>query len=93
MADDNKYSNYTEEQIDQLIDMRVEREKQEWLKTIADTLLQNNVNLAREKAEKAGLEAANYTAPLIKLREIALEETIATPTIATDEEMEKLIQA
>lgn len=93
MSDDNKYSNYTEEQIDQLIDLRVEREKQEWLKNIADTLLQNNVKLAREKAEKAGLEAANYTTPLIKLREIALEESIATPTIATDEEMEKLIQA
>lgn len=93
MTENNKYADYTEAQIDQLIDIRVEREKQEWLKNIADTLLQNNVNLAREKAEKAGLEAANYTAPLIKLREIALEESVATPTITTDEEMEKLIQA
>lgn len=92
MNEENKYKDYTQEQIDQLIDLRVERAKQEWLKTIADTLIQNNVNLARAKADKAGLEAANYTAPLIKLREIALEETVEAPIIETDEEMERLIQ-
>lgn len=93
MTESNKYANYTEEQIEQLIDLRVEREKQLWLQNIANTLIQNNVKLAREKAEKAGFEAANYTAPLIELREIALEESVAAPLVETSEEMERLIQA
>lgn len=86
-----KYGNYNDEQIDQLIDLKVRRGISEWEQRIGAAKLQEQVLAARECAERAGhdVEAASET--YAELRRVMLEDSVSAPVIETDEDMERLI--
>lgn len=87
-----KYGDYTDEQIDQLIDLQVRRRVSEWEQEIGAAKLQEQVRLARDRAEQANRDANAASKTYVDLRRIMLEDSVSAPVIATDADMEKLIK-
>lgn len=87
-----KYGNYNDEQIDQLIDLQVRRQVSAWEQEIGAAKLQEQVQLARERAKQAGLDVEAASKTYVELRQIMLEDSISAPVIDTDADMEKLIK-
>lgn len=91
-ATHGKYGGYDDEQIDQLIDLKVRSEVSEWEREIGAAKLQEQIQLARERAAQANLEAKAAYETYIDLRQVMLEDSVSAPVIETDEDMEKLIK-
>ena len=87
-----KYGGYDDEQIDQLIDLQVRRQVSEWEQKIGAAKLQEEIRLARERAEQAARDADAASKTYVELRRIMLEDSVSAPVIETDEDMEKLIK-
>lgn len=87
-----KYGDYNDDQIDQLIDLKVRQQISEWEQKIGAAKLQEEVRLARERAESANRDAEAASKTYIELRQIMLEDSISAPVIDTDAAMEKLIK-
>ena len=87
-----KYGDYSDEQIDQLIDLQVRRQVSAWEQEIGAAKLQEQVQLARERAKQAGLDVEAASKTYVELRQIMLEDSISAPVIDTDADMEKLIK-
>ena len=85
-----KYGDYTDEQIDQLIDLKVRQQVSEWEREIGSAKLQEQVQSARAERDNRDAEAASKT--YVELRRIMLEDSVSAPVIETDEDMEKLIK-
>lgn len=86
-----RYGDYTDEQIDQLIDLKIRREVSEWEQRIGAAKLQEEVRTARECAELAGRDVEAASKTYAELRRIMLEDSVSAPVIETDEDMERLI--
>jgi hypothetical protein len=86
-----KYGKYNDEQIDQLIDLKVRRGISEWERQIGAAKLQEQVRSARECAERAGRDVEAASETYVELRRIMLEDSVSAPVIETDEDMERLI--
>lgn len=87
-----KYGGYNDEQIDQLIDLQVRRQVSAWEQEIGAAKLQEQVQLARERAKQANLDAEAASKTYAELRQVMLEDSISAPVIATDTDMERLIK-
>lgn len=87
-----KYGDYNDEQIDQLIDLKVRRQVSEWEQKIGAAKLQEQVRLARERAEQANRDAETASRTYVELRQVMLEDSVSAPVIDTDADMEKLIK-
>lgn len=87
-----KYGDYDDEQIDQLIDLQVRRRISEWEQEIGAAKLQEQARLARERAEQANRDVEAASKTYVDLRRIMLEDSVSAPVIATDADMEKLIK-
>lgn len=87
-----KYGDYDDEQIDQLIDLKVRRQVADWEQRIGAAKLQEQARLARETAEQANRDAEAASRTYVELRRIMLEDSVAAPVIETDADMEKLIK-
>lgn len=87
-----KYGDYNDEQIDQLIDLKVRRQVADWEQKIGAAKLQEQARLARETAKQANQDAEAASKTYVELRQIMLEDSMAAPVIETDEAMEKLIK-
>lgn len=87
-----KYGDYNDEQIDQLIDLKVRRQVSDWEQKIGALKLQEQARLARENAKQADRDAEAASKTYVELRQIMLEDSMAAPVIETDEDMEKLIK-
>lgn len=86
-----KYGDYNDEQIDQLIDLQVRRGISEWEQKIGAAQLQEQVRTARECAEQAGRDVEAASKTYVELRRLMLEDSVSAPVIETDEDMERLI--
>lgn len=86
-----KYGDYSDEQIEQLIDLKVRRGISEWERQIGAAQLQEQVQSARECAERAGRDVEAASETYAELRRIMLEDSVSAPVIETDEDMERLI--
>lgn len=86
-----KYGKYNDEQIDQLIDLKVRRGISEWEQRIGAAKLQEQVLAARECAERAGRDVEAASETYAELRRVMLEDSVSAPVIETDEDMERLI--
>nr|DAG34269.1 MAG TPA: hypothetical protein [Bacteriophage sp.] len=87
-----KYGDYDDEQIDQLIDLKVRSQVSEWEQRIGAAKLQEQIQLARERAAQANRDAEAASRTYVELRQVILEDSVSAPVIETDEEMEKLIK-
>lgn len=87
-----KYGDYDDEQIDQLIDLQVRRRVSEWEREIGAAQLQEQVQAARERAEQANRDVEAASKTYVELRRIMLEDSVSAPVIATDADMETLIK-
>lgn len=87
-----KYGDYDDEQIDQLIDLKVRRQVSEWEQKIGAAKLQEQVRLARERAERADQDAETASKTYAELRQVMLEDSVSAPVIDTDADMERLIK-
>lgn len=87
----SKYADYSDEQLDLLIDLKVQRAINEWQTKIGMANLDANIIYARERAVKAKLDADTVSEPSTALRELMLEDIAMIPVVASDEEMEVLI--
>lgn len=87
-----KYGGYDDEQIDQLIDLQVRRQVSAWEQEIGAAKLQEQVQLARERAKQANLDVEAASKTYAELRRVMLEDSISAPVIATDTDMERLIK-
>lgn len=87
-----KYGGYDDEQIDQLIDLQVRRRVSEWEQEIGAAKLQEQVQLARERAKQAGLNVEAASKTYAELRQVMLEDSASAPVIDTDADMERLIK-
>lgn len=87
-----KYGDYTDEQIDQLIDLKVRQQVSEWERKIGSAKLQEQAQSARERAERDNRDAEAASKTYVELRRIMLEDSVSAPVIDTDEDMEKLIK-
>lgn len=91
-ATHEKYGDYTDEQIDQLIDLQVRRQVSAWEQEIGAAKLQEQVQLARERAKQANLDVEAASRTYAELRQIMLEDSTSAPVIDTDADMERLIK-
>lgn len=87
-----KYGAYNDEQIDQLIDLKVQRQVSKWEQEIGAAKLQEQVQIARERAEQANRDVEAASKTFIELRQIMLEDSVSAPVISSDEDMETLIK-
>lgn len=87
-----KYGGYDDEQIDQLIDLQVRRQVSAWEQEIGAAKLQEQVQLARERAKRANLNAEAASKTYAELRQVMLEDSVSAPVITTDADMERLIK-
>lgn len=87
-----KYGDYSDDQIDQLIDLKVRSRVSEWENRIGAAKLQNEIQLARERAAQAGRDAEAAAATCVELRQVMLEDSVSAPVVESDEEMERLIK-
>lgn len=87
-----KYGGYDDEQIDQLIDLQVRRRVSEWEQEIGAAQLQEQVQAARERAERANRDVEAASETYAELRRIMLEDSVSAPVIDTDADMERLIK-
>lgn len=72
-------SKYTDEEIENIIDMRVQSKYSEWMIQVAAAELQDRIAENKERLRTEKLAFQNACAAKIKLRERALEETFGTP--------------
>lgn len=87
-----KYGDYDDDQIDQLIDLKVRSQVSEWERRIGAAKLQEQIRLARESAAQAGRDAEAASRTCIELRQVMLEDSVSAPVVESDEEMEQLIK-
>lgn len=91
-ATHGKYGGYTDEQIDQLIDLQVRRQVSAWEQEIGAAKLQEQVQLARERAAQANRDVEAASKTYVELRQVMLEDSVSAPVITTDADMESLIK-
>lgn len=91
-ATHGKYGDYDDNQIDQLIDLKVRSQVSEWEQRIGAAKLQEQIQLARERAAQSNLEAKAAYEAYIDLRQVMLEDSVSAPVVETNEEMERLIK-
>lgn len=87
-----KYGNYNDEQIDQLIDLKVRSQVSEWETRIGAAKLQEQIRLSRERAAQANRDAEAASKTYVELRQAILEDSVSAPVVESDENMEKLIK-
>lgn len=87
-----KYGDYDDEQIDQLIDLKVRSQVSEWEQRIGAAKLQEQIQMARERAAQANRDAEAAAGTYVELRQVMLEDSVSAPVVETDEEMELLIK-
>lgn len=87
-----KYGDYNDDQIDQLIDLKVRSQVSEWERRFGAAKLQEQIQLARERATQANLDAKAACETYIDLRQVMLEDSVSAPVVESDEEMELLIK-
>jgi hypothetical protein len=87
-----KYGGYDDEQIDQLIDLKVRSQVSEWENRIGAAKLQEQILLARERAAQANRDAEAASRTYVELRQVMLEDSVSAPVVESDEEMERLIK-
>lgn len=87
-----KYGDYTDDQIDQLIDLKVRSRVSEWEREIGAAKLQEQIRLSREHAAQANRDAEAASGTYVELRQVMLEDSVSAPVVESDEEMEKLIK-
>lgn len=87
-----KYGDYDDDQIDQLIDLKVRSQVSEWEQRIGAAKLQEQIQLARERAEQANRDAEAASRTYVELRQVMLEDSVSAPVVESDEEMELLIK-
>lgn len=85
------YGDYTDDQIDIIIENKVARETAEWLNKIGLADLEDRIRIGKKQAENAQMAFEEACKSKIELRQTMLETIAALPT-ATDEEMEKLLR-
>lgn len=87
-----KYGDYDDDQIDRLIDLKVRSQVSEWEQRIGAAKLQEQIQLARERAAQANRDAEAASVAYIDLRQVMLEDSVSAPVVESDEEMERLIK-
>lgn len=87
-----KYGDYDDDQIDQLIDLKVRSQVSEWEQRIGAAKLQEQIRLARERAIQADRDAEAASETYVELRQVMLEDSVSAPVVESDEEMERLIK-
>jgi len=87
-----KYGDYNDEQIDQLIELQVRRQVSAWEQEIGAAKLQEQVQLSRERAKQANRDVEAASKTYAELRQIMLEDSVSAPVIDTDTDMERLIK-
>lgn len=87
-----KYGDYDDDQIDQLIDLKVRSQVSEWEQRIGAANLQEQIQLARERAAQANRDAEAAARTYVELRQVMLEDSVSAPVVESDEEMELLIK-
>lgn len=87
-----RYGGYTDEQVDQLIDLKVRQQVSRWEQEIGAARLQEQALIARERAERAQRDAEAAARAFVDLRQVMLEDSVSAPIIETDEQMEALIK-
>lgn len=87
-----KYGDYNDDQIDQLIDLKVRSQVSEWEQQIGAAKLQEQIQLARERAAQANRDAEAASRTYVELRQVMIEDSVSAPVVETDEEMELLIK-
>lgn len=87
-----KYGDYTDDQIDQLIDLKVRSQVSEWEQKIGAAKLQEQIQLTRERAAQANRDAEAACRTYVELRQVVLEDSVSAPVVESDEEMERLIK-
>lgn len=87
-----KYGGYTDDQIDQLIDLKVRSQVSEWEREIGAAKLQEQIRMARERAAQADRDAEAASRTYVELRQVMLEDSVSAPVVESDNEMEKLIK-
>ena len=75
-----KYGRMTDDEIDNIIDMRAEEERQKWLRDVMVNRLDTEIERIRRLQEKAQLDLNDSMQRTVKLREAALTEIVRTPT-------------
>ena len=85
------YGDYTDEQIDMIIDNKVARETADWLTKIGLADMEDRIRIAKKQSEDAQMKFEDACKAKVELRQTMLETIVSLPT-ATDEEMEKLIR-
>lgn len=87
-----KYGDYTDDQIDQLIDLKVRSQVSEWERRIGAAKLQEQIQLSHERAAQANRDAETACGTYVELRQVMLEDSVSAPVVESDEEMELLIK-
>lgn len=87
-----KYGDYDDEQIDQLIDLKVRSQVSEWEQRIGAAKLQEQIQSARERAAQANRDAEAASETYVELRKVMLEDSVSAPVVESDAEMELLIK-
>lgn len=86
-----KYGGKTDDEIDQIIDIQVQTRVSDWERRIGAARLQEQVALAHERAAQAKVSVDKLSGGYIELRQIMLEDSVSMPVVASDAEMERLI--
>lgn len=87
-----KYGGYNDDQIDQLIDLKVRSQVSEWETKIGAAKLQEQIQQARERAVQANQDVEAACKTYVELRQVILEDSVSAPVVESDEDMEKLIK-
>lgn len=87
-----KYGDYNDDQIDQLIDLKVRSQVSEWEQRIGAAKLQEQIQSSRERATQANRDAEAASRTYVELRQVMLEDSVSAPVVESDEEMELLIK-
>lgn len=87
-----KYGDMTDDQIDTLIDIRVQQGVNKWIIDIGRVQLETIINVNDAKARAAMAEANEVTKSARELRRVMLEYTQAKPVPEPDADMEALLK-
>lgn len=87
-----KYGDYDDDQIDKIIDMRVQQRVSEWEQKIGAVTLQSEIQRIHELQKQAKINMDNVLTQGVELRSVMLEDSVSLPVPEPDMSMEALIR-
>lgn len=83
----SKYGDYDDEDIDNIIDMRVRQEVAKWESEIAQAQLDAAILENKQKDKQLNLDLHEACQKLVNLRETVLNDSVSIPIVMSEDEI------